>query len=80
MLTKIDTFGGMSIICEQPMGNPIMLKVNRLGALRKYYGRNISYKLNDIVTIVTYGFESKRNSVGTDPDKFVTKSFDKYMY
>ena len=68
MLTPIDTLGGLCAVCEQPMGNPIMLNIARLGALRQYYGRNIGFKSKIIVTRVTYGYGSKRNSVGTDPN------------
>ena len=80
MLTPIDTPGGISVVCEQPMGNPIMLNIARPGALRQYYGRNISFKSKGVVTRVTYGYGGKRNSVGTNPNKFVTKPFDKYLH
>ena len=34
---------------------------------------------SDIVSQHIYGFVSKRNNVGMDPNKFVTKPFDKNM-
>ena len=80
MLSPIDTPGGICVFCEQPMGNPIMLNIARPGVLRQYYGRNICFKSKDVVTRVTYGYGAKRNSVGTDPNKFVTKPFDKYLH
>ena len=44
ILSQNDTFGGMSVDCEQPTGNSIILNINKPGALRQYYGRNICWK------------------------------------
>ena len=80
MLTPIDTLGGLSVVCEQPMGNPVKLNIKRPGVLRQYYGKNIGVPSNNMITRVTYGYRSKRNGVNTDPNKFVTKPFDKYLH
>lgn len=61
------------------MGNPVILNVSRPRVLRQYYGCDLCYKSHDIITRVTYGYGSKRNSVGTDPNKFVTKPLDYNM-
>ena len=79
LLTPIDTRGEISVVCEQPMGNPVMLNVNRPGLLRQYYGCDVCYKSHYIITRVLYGYGSKRNSIRTDPSKFVTKPFDYNM-
>ena len=75
LLAPIDTCGGISIVCEHPMGNRIMLNVNRPGVSRQYYGSDVRYLSHDVIARVTCGHGSKRNSVGTDPNKFVTKPF-----
>ena len=63
MFTHIDTFCGLCVVCEQPMGNPIILDITRPGALMQYYGRNVDFKSKGVVTRVTYGYGSKRISV-----------------
>ena len=78
ILSKIDSPEGISIVTEQPMGNDLMMNILRPGVLRQYYGRNVDgadIGESDGTTIkrATYGFNS---SVGTDPDKFITKPFD----
>ena len=80
MLTRIDTFSGLYVLCKQPMGNPIMSNIKHTGALMQYYSRYIFFKSNGIVTRVTYGYGSKLNSVGTDPNEFVTIPLDKYLH
>ena len=41
MLNPMDTYHGISVVCEQPMGNKIMLNINRPAVLRQYYGADI---------------------------------------
>ena len=42
MLQYMDTYNGISVVCEQPMGNKIMLNIKRPAVLRQYYGADIS--------------------------------------
>ena len=79
MLIPIDTFVGLCVVCEQPMGNPMMLNITRPEALMQYYDMNISFKLKRIVTRVTYRYGSKRSIMGIDPNKYFTKHFDRYL-
>ena len=79
-LQPMGSCNGYSIACEQPMGNKIILNILRPTCLRQYYGTNEYFVHSDIVCRCTYIFGSKRNNAGTDPNKFVTKLFDKNMY
>ena len=80
MLHPMDSYNGISVACEQPMGNKIMLNIKRPGVLRQYYGADITRYADNSVKRFTYGYGSERNSVGLDPNKFVTKPFDDNMH
>ena len=73
ILSNTDSPEGISIVTEQPMGNGLMMNISRPGVLRQYYGRNVGDIVGNTVKRATYGYKS---SVGTDPDKFITKPFD----
>ena len=75
--SDINSKHGMSIVSEQPMNNDIMLNISRPAVLRQYYGNNVGYVKNNIVSRTTYGYKS---SVGTDPAKYITKPFDTDMH
>ena len=59
MLNAMDTCDGISVICEQPMENKIMLNINRPAVLRQYYGCNIQNYGDGTTKRVTYGYGSK---------------------
>jgi len=73
ILTNIDSQDGISIVSEQPMGNGLMMNISRPGVLRQYYGLDVGEREGNTIKRATYGFNS---SVGTDPNKFITKPFD----
>ena len=75
----MDSYNGYFIVCEQPMGNDIMINIFRPGVLKQYYGLDKSMLCSDIVSCCTYGFRSERNNVCMEPNKFVTKLFDSNM-
>ena len=78
-LNPMDSVNGYFIVCEQPMGNNIMLNILRPAVLRQYYGINKSMICIDIVSRCTYGFGSKRNNVCMDSNKFATRTFNENM-
>ena len=80
MLHPMDTYNGISVVCEQPMGNKIILNIERPAVLQQYYGADIINHGDTTVKRYTYGYGSKRNSVGSDPHKCVTKPFDDDMH
>ena len=51
----IDIARGISVVCEQPISNHIMLNVGWPGVLRQYFGYDLCYKSHDIITRVTHG-------------------------
>jgi hypothetical protein len=78
-MSSIDSLNGISIVTEQNMGNPIMLNAQKNAVLRQYYGLEISQGSNYIVSRATYGFNNGSNSIGNDPNKYITKPFDNDM-
>ena len=57
-----------------------MLNINRPAVFRQYHGTDIIRYDDTTVKIFTYGYGSKRNSVGSDPNKFFTKPFGDNMH
>ena len=78
-LHPMKSCNGCSIVCEQLMGNNIMLNILRPAVLRQYYGVTKCFLRSDIVSRCTYILGSKRNNICADPNKFITKPFDMNM-
>ena len=80
VMSPIDSKYGISLVTESPYGTTL-LNVSRPAVLRQYYGTNVGTKKDGKIKIrATYGLSVLKNSVGTDPLKFVTKPFNKYLY
>ena len=73
LLSNIDTIDGISVVTEEPMGNGLMMNINRPGVLQQYYGMNIGECKDNLINRVTYGYNTPRR---IDPNRFNTKPFD----
>ena len=71
--SNIDTIDGISVVTEEPMGNGLMLNINRPAVLQQYFGMNIGEPKDNLIKRVTYGYNTPRR---IDPNRFNTKPFD----
>ena len=76
----MDSRDGIALTTECPYGT-MCLNTIRPVVLRQYYGENLDCipTENDEVARYTYGYSIGNQTVGTDPSKFVTKTFNKYL-
>ena len=70
-----DNYNGISIIADEPLGNPLMLNVNRPAVLRQYFGRTAKAEMGDSCIRSAYGIKLVSKINHTDPDKFTVKPF-----
>ena len=52
--SNIDTIDGISVVTEEPMGNGLMMNINRNGVLQQYYGMNIGESKDNLINRATY--------------------------
>lgn len=74
ILSKLDAHHGICVVAEESICNGLMVNISQPGVLCQCYGINTIDEVKDnLITRATYGYN---RSIGTDPDKFITKSFD----